>query len=217
MRAILVRHGQTDWNEGRIFRGRIDVELNDNGREQARVIGERLASVELQAVYSSPLRRATETAEAVASLHGLPVRLCDELIDIDFGEWQGLGREEARERYRSIYRVWEETPERVEIPGAESLSAVRERLESGLQRILEEHPDDTVALVSHGLTNKVLLCMVLGLDNSHFWKVKQDNGAINLFKYTATGSKLVLLNDTSHLRPIDTVVESMKSLENPLG
>jgi broad specificity phosphatase PhoE len=217
MRVILVRHGQTDWNEERIFRGSIDVELNREGLEQAQIIGRRLAGTLLDAIYSSPLSRAAKTAELIASFHDLVVDFREEFTDINFGEWQGLKREAARQRYPEIYRVWEESPDKVRIPGAETLEEVRERITGGLKRILWEHTEGTVVIVSHGLTNKVLLCAVLGMGNAHFWKVKQDNGAVNIFKYTESGTKLFLMNDTSHLQSINEIVESMKDIENPLG
>jgi broad specificity phosphatase PhoE len=217
MRVILVRHGQTDWNEGGIFRGKIDVKLNPNGIRQAEIIGEVLKDVHLDAVYSSPLSRAFDTATAIARYHSLTVETCDAIYDIDFGEWQGLERSEVESRYPEIFQVWESRPEKVAIPNAETLSEVRQRLVAGLNEVLSRHPEGTVVIVSHGLTNKVLLCAVLGLDNSHFWKVKQDNGAINIFKYSAQGSKVFLMNETSHLQSIGEIVEDMKNIENPLG
>ena len=88
---------------------------------------------------------------------------------------------------------------------------------SGLEKLHSLHPEGTVVIVSHGLTNKVLLCAMLGLYNSHFWKVKQDNAAINIFKYSENGSKVFLLNATTHLKPIGEIVEGMKNIENPIG
>jgi len=217
MRVILVRHGQTDWNEEGVFRGRIDIPLNTRGEKQASIIARTMRRVPLAAVYSSPLKRAYATAVSIARYHHMDVQICNELVDIDFGEWQGLKRSDVVQRYPDIFRVWEVTPEKVEIPGAETLDEVRERLMRGLNAILSEYPEETVVLVSHGLTNKVLLCAVLGLDNSHFWKIKQDNGALNVFKYTGAGSKLFLMNETTHLRTVAEIIEDMKSIENPLG
>ena len=91
------------------------------------------------------------------------------------------------------------------------------RLLAGLESLRFLYPEDTVVIVLHGLTNKVLLCAMLGLYNSHFWKIKQDNAAINIFKYTGQGSKVFLLNDTTHLRTIGEIVEEMKKIENPIG
>jgi broad specificity phosphatase PhoE len=219
MIVLLVRHGQTDWNEEGVFRGRIDVKLNALGRRQAEIIGRVLSEIPLAAVYSSPLSRAMETAECIAAQKhaGVTVQPCSELIDIDFGEWEGMRVTEVKSAYPDVFELWEGHPEKVRIPGAETLQDVRTRMVSGLHAVVSENAGRTMALVSHGLTNKVLLCALLGLDNSHFWKIKQDNGAINIFKYTAEGTKLILMNETTHLRPITEIVEDVKNLENPLG
>ena len=110
-----------------------------------------------------------------------------------------MPRSEVISRYPDIYRLWETQPERVQIPGAETLQVVRGRLIRGLDATLGHNPDGTVALVSHGLTNKVLLCAVLGLDNSHFWKIKQDVCAVNVFQVEDKIARAMLLNDTCHL------------------
>lgn len=216
MRVILVRHGKTDWNEEGVFRGRIDVKLNECGIQQTKIIGEKLSEVQIVAIYSSPLSRAMETAEIIASFHNLHVKVLSEFIDIDFGRWQGLSMVEVKKRYPDTYLRWQKYPHRVMIPGGENLDRIRERVIHGLEEILSRHPEETVAIVSHGAVNKVLLCAVLGLDNSHFWKVKQDNGAINIFEYTKYSSKVFLFNDTCHLKSIKDILESMKSRTNPL-
>jgi broad specificity phosphatase PhoE len=217
MRVILIRHGETDWNKKKIFRGRIDVKLNDNGIRQAGIICDILGEVEIDAFYTSPLSRAQETSKIIASCHGKDVQALDEFTDIHFGDWQGLTRKDVMKRYPDIYRVWENRPDKAKIPGAETLTDVRKRITNGFKKLLSIDHDGTVAVVSHGLTNKVALCMVLGLDNSHFWKVKQDNGAVNIFEYTGHGTKLFLMNDTSHLRSINDIIEGMSNLEDPLG
>jgi broad specificity phosphatase PhoE len=217
MQVILVRHGQTDWNQEGIFRGRIDVKLNAAGIDEAGIIGAKLSGVDPDAVYSSPLSRALETARSIASFRDKRVTILDELVDFDFGAWQGLSREEAKARYPRVFAKWEKTPEKARIPGAETLDGVRKRVLGGLDSIRAAHPDGKVVIVSHGLINKVLLCAVLGLANSNFWKIKQDNGAISIFTYSSRGTKLVLLNDTTHLRSVDEIVAGMKSPENPLG
>jgi broad specificity phosphatase PhoE len=217
MRVILVRHGQTDWNESGVFRGRIDVKLNQRGMEQAECVGEALKNVALDAIYSSPLTRALDTAAAVSHRSGLNVRTCEAFNDMHFGDWQGLTRPEVEKRYPSLFKIWLTAPQRVEIPNGETLTRVRRRLLAGLAYLFGMHGDSTVLIVSHGLTNKVLLCAILGLYNSHFWKVKQDNAAVNVFKYTDEGSKVFLMNDTTHLRKLEDIIEDMKIIENPIG
>ena len=214
---ILVRHGQTDWNKEGIFRGRIDVSLNAAGVREAEIIGEKLRGTDPDAVCSSPLSRAMDTARCIASFRGRPVKTLQEFVDMDFGAWQGLSRAKVRERYPKLFEKWVSRPDRVRIPGAETLGGVRKRALKGLDALLEANGGGTVVVVSHGLVNKLLLCAVLGLGDSQFWKIKQDNGAINLFTHTRDGTKLVLMNDTTHLRSIDGIVDGMKSPENPLG
>jgi broad specificity phosphatase PhoE len=217
MQVILVRHGQTDWNKEGIFRGRIDAKLNADGIREAQVIGEKLRGTDPDAVCSSPLSRAMDTARCIASYRGKTVKTLEEFVDMDFGLWQGLSRAQVKERYPKLFEKWVNAPERVRIPGAETLEGVRKRVLKGLDALLEEYDGGTVVIVSHGLVNKVLLCAVLGLGESHFWKIKQDNGAINLFTYSRGGTKLVLMNDTTHLKSVEGIVEGMKSPENPLG
>jgi broad specificity phosphatase PhoE len=217
MRVILVRHGQTDWNESGVFRGRLDVKLNQNGFRQAEIVGEALKDADVDAVYSSPLSRALDTATAIARHHGNAFETYEPVNDMNFGEWQGLKRLEVEARYPDLFQIWLTAPHRVEIPNGETLSQVRRRLLTGLESLHSLYPEGTVVIVSHGLTNKVLLCAMLGLYNSHFWNVKQDNAAINIFKYTGQGSKVFLMNDTTHLRSIGEIVEEMKKIENPIG
>ncbi len=217
MRVILVRHGQTEWNSKGIFRGVIDVELNDNGERQARLTGEKLGRLCIDAVYSSPLLRAYKTARIIASFHDQKVKIIERLTDMNFGVWQGLTREQVKECYPEVFQTWENRPHRVVIPEAETLSGVRKRISLGLKNILNDHGGSTVVIVSHGLIIKVLLCVVLGMDNSHFWKLRQDNSAVNIFEYSKEGTKLFLMNDTTHLQSMDEIIESMKDLEDPSG
>ena len=217
MRVILVRHGQTDWNRENIFRGRIDVELNPEGIVQSQKIGEKLSKITVDGIYSSPLSRAMETAKIIASFHNQPVEVLDDLTDIDFGKWQGLSQQQAKEQYPQIYTTWQTRPENVKIPGAETLDDVRIRVINVLNGIFSDQSDGTVIVISHGLINKVLLCAVLGLGNSHFWKIKQDNSAVNIFKYTERKSKVFLMNDTTHIRAVNEIIEDMRFIENPLG
>jgi len=179
---ILVRHGETEWNVQQVFRGRIDIELNETGLKQAELLAEYLSGVKIDAVYSSPLRRALKTAEAIASPHKLEVKIAPGLIDFDFGKWHGLPQQEVKRRYRELYAEWVKNPHLIRMPEGESLSDVRERALTVVDEVVAKY-EGTVALVSHRVVNKVLICALLGLDNSHFWNIKQDTGAITIFAY----------------------------------
>jgi broad specificity phosphatase PhoE len=198
---ILVRHGETAWNVEEVFRGRLDIELNERGIKQAELLAESLSELKIEAVYSSPLKRALKTAEVIARRQRLEVRVSPGLIDGDFGQWQGLSLKEVRNKYTELYEQWATSPQLVKIPGGESLDEVRERALKVVDGVVAEH-GGRVVLVSHRVVNKVLICALLGLDNSHFWNIRQDVAATTTFGHQGGRFVLVKHNDTSYLRPL---------------
>ena len=198
---ILVRHGQTAWNTEEVFRGQIDIELDDTGLKQAELLAEYLDQRELEAVYSSPLKRAVQTAEAIARRHGLAVEITPGLNDIDFGEWQGLSLQEVRSRFSEPFAAWVSEPHRVRIPSGESLDDVRQRALTLVNQVVEKHEGKVIALVSHRVVNKVLICALLGLDNSHFWDVRIDTCGMTTFEFDDGRFVLTEHNNTSFLEP----------------
>ena len=201
-RIYLVRHGTTEWNREEIFRGQADCALNETGRAEARAVAAYFEGVNLDGIYTSPLARAAETAAAIAAGRGIEVGSDPAFIDLDFGEWQGRPLKEVREKYPELYRAWRERPQEVTIPGGENLDSVRARAWEGLLRVARENPDRTVVIVSHRVITKILICAALGLDNSHFWQIKQDTTAINCLEYARGYFIVSLLNDTCHLKSI---------------
>ncbi len=199
---ILARHGETDWNVAEVFRGRIDVELNETGVKQAELLGEYLSEVKIDAIYSSPLKRALETAGVIAGYHALEVNIVRGLIDFDYGEWQGLSHQEVRNKYKELYAEWISRPEQVRMPAGESLDDVRKRAMAIVDGFIERYYKGAVILVSHRVVNKVLICALLGLDNSHFWNIKLNTCGITAFSYEGGRFILTKHNDTSYLKPI---------------
>ena len=199
-RFVLIRHGQTEWNRVERFRGRADLALDDTGIRQAEAAAERLSRWEIAAIYSSPSRRALMTAQSLASRLGLAVQPLDGIIDIDFGHWQGLSAKEAAAQDGQLFRQWLERPQEVRFPHGESLQDVRQRITATIDNLVKNHSEQTVALVSHNVVCRVLLCVVLGVDNSHFWQLGQDVAAINVFEVGDGNPVLSLLNDTCHLK-----------------
>jgi len=200
-RIILVRHGETEWNRVEHFRGRADVPLNENGVVQAKRMGQRVAGQwRPVAIYSSPLKRAVKTAEAVAWHFGLSVQVHPGLIDIDYGQWQGLTPGEARERWPDVIDAWYNAPHTACIPGGETLDELRGRAERTLDDLVARHEGQTILLVGHTVINRIILLSVLGLGNDHFWRLRQDTCAINVFEVEKGVFTLVSLNDTYHLR-----------------
>ena len=201
-RVYLVRHGQTAWNVGEIFRGRADIPLDETGKHEVHLAGETLKDETLHAVYSSPLSRSMETAENIAKFHDISVTPLDAIIDISYGEWEGLGNQEVQQKYPDLHALWLTEPHKVLFPGGESLDQVRSRTMTTLGDLLAKHQDENFALVAHRVPNKVICCALLGLDNSHFWRIQQDTASTNLFVYRNEQWIIAYLNDTSYLRSL---------------
>jgi len=202
---ILARHGETAWNADRVFRGRADVNLNEVGVAQAELLGKYLSSWELEAIYSSPLRRALDTANMVARYQKTAIAITEGLTDFSYGKWQSLPEQEVRRLYPALLNEWHSCPQKVRMPGGESLEDVRRRAVEVVDGILAKH-NGNVLLVSHRVVIKVLVCYLLGLDNSHFWNIRQDVCGITVFDYTDGRFVLTRHNDTSHLRELQESV-----------
>ena len=203
LRIILVRHGQTDWNDGAAsgehFRGRIDIALNATGIAQARSVGDCLALVDVKAIYASPLRRAMDTARPIAARHDLEVSPFQGLLDIDYGQWGSRSHREVAAQWPELYQQWRTAPQAVQIPGGESLGKVRQRIDQALETLSTHHDGEIVVLVGHQVVNKVLVCRLLGLDNSAFWRIRQDTGCINRFDYDGETATALTINEIGHL------------------
>jgi broad specificity phosphatase PhoE len=202
MEIILARHGETEWNKNEVFRGRADVGLNAVGRQQVAQLGEYLSAEKIDLVYSSPLKRAVGTAEAIAGSRGIGVNTIENLIDFDYGEWQGLTLVEVKQRYPELYQDWLDTPEQVKVPGGGSMANDRDRVMPFLEDAVMRCGEGKVALVSHRVVLKVLICALLGLGNDHFWNIRLDNGAITRFVFNGDRVILTEHNNTSYLRDI---------------
>jgi len=198
----LIRHGQTAWNKEEVFRGRTDIPLDETGLRQAELAGEYFRGMKIHGIYSSPLSRAWETAQKIAQFHDLKVEPLPGIIDMSFGNWEGHAHQEIQKIDRETYRRWRGEPHLVRLPGGESLDDVRLRAMAALEEVIRNHPGRTLILVSHRVVNKVLICGILGLDNSHFWQITQDTTAINLIQYRDGKYILSLMNETCHLKAL---------------
>jgi broad specificity phosphatase PhoE len=197
---ILVRHGQTEWNRVERFRGHADVPLDETGLAQAEATGICIARRwKPTAVYSSPLSRAMKTAEAIAKGFSLPVQAHPDLIDINYGKWQGLTPDEVREHWPAALHAWYNNPIEARIPEGETLADLRLRAMRTVNELAGKHNRQTIVLVGHTVINRIILLGVLGLTNERFWHIKQDTCAINVFEAENHDFVLVSLNDTCHL------------------
>ena len=199
-KVYLVRHGQTAWNLKEVFRGRMDIPLDETGKKEVHLAGEAIKDETLHAIYSSPLSRSMETAENIAKFQNIEVTPLEAIIDISYGEWEGVSREEVQKKYPDLYDLWLKAPQKVTFPNGESLEAVRMRTMEAIENLLEKHPNENIALVAHRVPNKVICCSLIGIDISNFWRIQQDTASTNLFKYKDGQWTISCLNDTSYLK-----------------
>ena len=200
--VYLIRHGQTAWNKARIFRGRADVRLNEQGRREAAAAAQALRDIPFARLYASPLSRARETAQIIAARSGVEVVPDPAFIDIDYGDWTEYWDVEARRKFRDQYLVWEEQPHLMRFPNGESLDDIRRRSAARLRELARQHQSDTIGIVSHRAVLKMLIAEVKALDNSRFWEIRLDTGAISVIEAEGDRLRLVVENDTRHVQSL---------------
>jgi broad specificity phosphatase PhoE len=196
VRLLLVRHGQSVWNESRRFQGATDITLSDLGRGQAEALGRLLRGRRLSAVYASPLVRARETAEIALAGAGVTPVPVESLRELSLGDWEGCTVDEIRGRQGDPYAAWVRTPLDCPPPGGEPLEEVRRRVVDALETIARAHPDgEDVLVVTHGGVISVYACHLLGCSLNELWRFRVDNASLTI----ARPPRLVALNDTRHL------------------
>ena len=205
MRLFLVRHGETDWNREGRFQGQQDTPLNDRGRGQARGVAERLRGHRFDAVISSPLSRALDTARAIQTAAGRtdPVILEGGITEIHHGDWEGRLASEVRSLWPDLLDRWHRTPEEVRMPGpgGETLEEVRARAVEAVDRLVRSFPDSAdLCVASHDAVLKALLCHWMDAPLGSFWRFVLPNGGLNVVELRPSAPpRLVLLGDASHL------------------
>jgi len=203
----LIRHGETKWNREKVFRGQMDIPLNEFGRLQAEKLSETLKMQKLKnpVFISSPLKRARETAEIATNLFAkAEININDAFIDISFGQWEGLPLHEIESDYPDLYQTWVQNPEKVDFPNGENIKVVADRAEEGIYQAVHANPESELVIVAHRVINKALLCRLLGMELKAFWKLRQDTACLNELYFDKDDFILVRLNDTCHLKSLET-------------
>jgi len=202
MLLYLLRHGQTDWNIEQRCQGFSDTPLNTTGHRQAEASARYFSGVKIEAIYSSTLDRAYETARAIARYHDASVQTIDALRELNQGEFEGLRLTELAEKHGDFLQRWFRDPVDLTLPGGESLREMQTRAWAALEEIVDRHPDGNVVVVAHNLCNLSLLCRAMRLELEHFRRIKQDEAAISMIEFGGRWPHpLVLrLNDTCHLK-----------------
>lgn len=198
-KLILVRHGQTIWNKLGKYQGQADVELSDAGKRQAELLGDNFPIKHIDAVFSSPLIRARETAEAVAGKFNLPVVTCEAFREINFGDWEGLTYDEIHQKWPQEHDMLFQSPDQLTCPNGESFAEVQNRAAGKMLEIIKEYDEKVVVITAHGGVIRTMLCHALGMPLKNMWHIKQDNTALNIVSAYEEGMTVELMNSTEHL------------------
>jgi len=200
-KILLVRHGLTDWNYAHRFQGRTDVPLNDAGLSQAEKTARRIEGWPVDVVYSSPLSRASQTADIVAARLRKSTIIIDDLIEVCFGSWEGLYFREKMEKKDESLMKWLTDPFFNAPPGAEEWGSIRQRAERVVNSVIDsEHKH--IVIVSHGGMIRALLVVFLGLDPHTVWKIRSSNCSLTGIEIREHETSLAFANDDLHLKEI---------------
>jgi probable phosphoglycerate mutase len=199
-RVYLVRHGATVLTAEDRFAGATDVALSDDGCAQAERLAARLVSEPIKKVYASPLGRTMHTARIVGAPHKLHPEPVDGLREINHGRWEGLTRKEVEAKFSDEYEAWEQDPFTFAPAEGESGLSVTARALPALREIVVRHPGETVLVVSHKATIRLVLCSLLGIDPRGYRdRLDQSPACLNLLDFKdAVRARLTLFNDISH-------------------
>jgi probable phosphomutase (TIGR03848 family) len=196
-KLVLVRHAVTE-QTGPLLTGRAPgVDLSEEGRRQAKALGERLADVPVAAVYASPIERTTQTAEVVAAVHSLEVRPLDGVLEADYGEWTGGKLAELAKT--DLWKTVQRAPSRARFPGGESLAEMQGRMVSALEAVVADHVGEVVVVVSHADPIKAAIAHYSGLHLDLFQRLAVSPASVTVFELTPNGATLVKCNDTGDL------------------
>ncbi len=201
----LIRHGETEWNAERRLAGRSDVCLSETGQIQARLVASRLRSFPAAAIYSSPLRRALETATIIGNELNIKPIEDHRLIEMAFGSWEGKAYSEIIKGDSLLFSQWDKDPGNFRPPGGESGREAMARGAEFLDFVRDKHRNGNAILVSHRTMCRLIISYALELNSAEFRRrIAQESAAVNIIQYTKHGWRLVLLNDIAHLGKFHT-------------
>ena len=196
-RLVLARHAVTA-QTGPMLTGRAPgVDLSDEGRRQADALAERLANHPVAVVYASPIERTTQTAQAVAARHGLPVEALPGVIEADYGEW--TGGKIADLAKTDLWKTVQRAPSRARFPGGESLSEMQSRMVSALEAVVADHAGELIVVVSHADPIKAAIAHYTGVHLDLFQRIVVSPASVTAFAFTGHGVAMLKCNDTGTL------------------
>jgi probable phosphoglycerate mutase len=197
---ILIRHGHVEGITPERFRGRSDLPLTALGIEQSQLTASFVASQwSATAIYSSPLGRCINTAKAIAEQQHLSVQVLEQLMDIDYGNWQGRVQNEVQSHDTELFELWMKQPQLAVIEDGETLSDVQARVVRAFDQIRKANDGGTIIVVGHDSVIRIFLTLALGLPLSAYWQFKQGPCAVNVLHFVEEGCRVECINATAHL------------------
>lgn len=194
-RVIYVRHGETDFPINRIYcDGKEDPSLNSVGQSQAKDAASYLANLNVDAIYASPCSRTDMTANIIAGHHNINIQFEDELVERNFGVWEGLYFEEIESQYPALYKEWKENQAAFKPESGESVYDMSERVSRAVERIIERHEEQTVIVVSHVGPIRALVAQALCMPIEAYRRVSIDPASMSIIDYGRSQNNLILLN-----------------------
>ncbi len=202
LELIIVRHGQTEGNQKRIYQGWTDTQLNGNGLRQAERLALRLRKKELDSIYSSPLERAFTTASIVNKYHGLEIKAVQNIKEIHFGEWENMSQRQIEELYPDYMDKGRGGYKNFMAPGGESLDAAYSRINSWIKELIKNKEKGNVLIVSHAGAIRAMVSGLVGRGTEGHWNYVISNCSITTINIYDGFPVLTGLNDISHLENI---------------
>lgn len=200
-RILLVRHCEAMGNVNRIFQGHTDADISENGKKQLELLALRCRNMHIDAMYSSPLKRAYKTAEAINQFHHLPIHVVDDLIEINGGDWEGVPWKDFPIRFAEDNQLWTLEPHRFAPQNGEPMQHVYERMRNAVTKIAADNAGKVVCVASHGCAIRNFLCWAGGNPIEKINEVDWcDNTALSIIDFDGElCPHIVLQNDASHL------------------
>lgn len=200
-----MRHGETEWNRQSRIIGHAEIALNETGRKQAALLAQALRNEKVSAIYASPLQRTRETAAEISQVLGVEVIFEAALKEIAAGDIDGMTFEEVAERHSDFFQHWMRGDPLLQLPGGESFTDLRNRTWPAVQRIVSEHNDGDVIVVSHTLAIMSIISSAMGMDIVNFRRIRLNVASISILEFKDQAASLLLFNDTCHWNGLDRV------------
>lgn len=206
MLIFLVRHAESTWNSKKKIQGQKDPPLSSYGKREARLVGKRFKELVFDEVFSSPLKRALETARSIVGKKA-DIHVDDDLREINLGKWEGRTLFQIRKQYGEKFDRWAVRPDRIPIPGGEDFKAFVRRVKKALRKIEKKNPDGNVLVVGHGGVISTYVTVALNIKAIDVWCVTVKNASVTIVEVKDGMRRLVTFNDISHLMNLKDIAD----------